>query len=131
MNKPDWKDAPDWAQYLAQDSDGSWFWYERAPRARLASWVDGGRTAPAQVSAWEKTLETRPSGTQPVPEWMTAALRGAERATRPETPQYPFTAAQFAALFDMIRAAAATARPMDPATAKGLVQRALLVLTGE
>ena len=25
---PDWKDAPDWAQWLAQDSGGNWFWFE-------------------------------------------------------------------------------------------------------
>lgn len=25
---PRWKDAPDWANYLAQDGDGSWYWYE-------------------------------------------------------------------------------------------------------
>lgn len=25
---PDWKDAPDWAQWLAQDSDGRWTWFE-------------------------------------------------------------------------------------------------------
>ena len=25
---PAWKDAPDWAQWLAQDSDGQWNWFE-------------------------------------------------------------------------------------------------------
>jgi hypothetical protein len=25
---PRWKDAPDWANYLAQDGDGTWYWYE-------------------------------------------------------------------------------------------------------
>lgn len=29
--KPDWRDAPDWAQWLALDPDGSWFWYEVEP----------------------------------------------------------------------------------------------------
>ena len=28
-NKPDWEDAPDWANWLAQDMDGEWYWYER------------------------------------------------------------------------------------------------------
>lgn len=26
---PRWKDAPDWANWLAQDGDGSWYWYEQ------------------------------------------------------------------------------------------------------
>ena len=30
--KPDWKDAPDWANYLAMDSDGSWHWYASKPK---------------------------------------------------------------------------------------------------
>jgi hypothetical protein len=29
--KPDWKDAPDWANYLAQDFDGEWHWFEERP----------------------------------------------------------------------------------------------------
>lgn len=31
---PRWKDAPDWANYLAQDGDGSWYWYEHPIYAR-------------------------------------------------------------------------------------------------
>lgn len=29
--KPEWKYAPSWAQYLAQDSHGAWGWYEHKP----------------------------------------------------------------------------------------------------
>lgn len=29
--KPDWKDAPEWAQWLAMDGDGRWVWYDRKP----------------------------------------------------------------------------------------------------
>jgi len=29
--KPDWKDAPEWAQWLACDEDGNWYWYEEKP----------------------------------------------------------------------------------------------------
>lgn len=29
--KPDWKDAPDWAEYLAQHPSGLWFWADRKP----------------------------------------------------------------------------------------------------
>ena len=31
--KPDWKDAPEWANYLAMDEDGYWCWYLRKPIA--------------------------------------------------------------------------------------------------
>ena len=31
MVKPDWKDAPQWAQWLAQDWDGTWAWFEKKP----------------------------------------------------------------------------------------------------
>jgi hypothetical protein len=31
MSKPSWRDAPSWAQWLAQDSDGEWFWYSEKP----------------------------------------------------------------------------------------------------
>jgi hypothetical protein len=34
--KPDWKDAPEWANWLAQDKDGHWYWFEKLP------WLDGG-----------------------------------------------------------------------------------------
>jgi hypothetical protein len=29
--KPDWKDAPEWAQWLARSSDGNWTWFEFEP----------------------------------------------------------------------------------------------------
>lgn len=28
MNKPNWKDAPEWAQYLAMDLTKEWRWFE-------------------------------------------------------------------------------------------------------
>jgi len=34
--KPSWENAPDWAQWLAQDEDGSWWWYGAKPE-----WSDG------------------------------------------------------------------------------------------
>ena len=30
--KPDWSDAPEWADYLAQDANGTWYWYEGKPK---------------------------------------------------------------------------------------------------
>jgi hypothetical protein len=29
--KPDWKDAPEWANWLAMDGDGYWYWYQGEP----------------------------------------------------------------------------------------------------
>ena len=29
--KPDWKDAPKWAKWLAQNDDGQWYWFENKP----------------------------------------------------------------------------------------------------
>jgi len=29
--KPSWDDAPSWAQWLALDGDGEWYWYEVEP----------------------------------------------------------------------------------------------------
>lgn len=53
MNKPDWKDAPEWAQYLAMDADGKWYWYEKQPILVRGRWTRAKWTAPA-------TLESRP-----------------------------------------------------------------------
>lgn len=30
-SKPSWRDAPEWAQWLAMDAEGKWFWYESKP----------------------------------------------------------------------------------------------------
>ena len=30
-NKPNWKDAPEWAKFLAMDEDGEWHWYQYKP----------------------------------------------------------------------------------------------------
>ena len=29
--KPSWDDAPEWANWLAMDKDGCWWWYEKEP----------------------------------------------------------------------------------------------------
>lgn len=65
MNKPDWKDAPEWANYFAQDPCGTWFWFEIKPVAK-GDWVEGyinGRIELAQhrEESWNLTLEARPS----------------------------------------------------------------------
>lgn len=60
--KPDWKDAPEWAGYLALDADGLWQWFERIPsqimpgfwRAHIGRTQSAGR----QDHCW--ALEPRP-----------------------------------------------------------------------
>lgn len=65
MSKPDWKDAPEWAQFLAQDKDGDWFWYDQEPYLRSGyswSWPSVGRVERANIIShdWQETLERRP-----------------------------------------------------------------------
>lgn len=36
--KPDWKDAPEWAKWLAMDADGHWYWFEGEPKLREDCW---------------------------------------------------------------------------------------------
>lgn len=64
--KPDWKDAPKWAKYLAQDKCGEWFWYQVKPIAD--SDFDSFRCTKGKVEladnecneTWKETLEPRP-----------------------------------------------------------------------
>lgn len=61
MSKPSWKDSPEWAQYLAMDSSGAWFWYENKPMCGCDSWVSKGRLEYHGYSVdWEDSLEQRP-----------------------------------------------------------------------
>ena len=59
-----WRYAPDWATFIAQDSDGVWNWYERKPHARIDEgvWYAYGRHEPAAFHrpSWAKTLGERP-----------------------------------------------------------------------
>lgn len=63
----DWSDAPDWAEYAAQDEDGEWWWYEEEPRHAGALWdnlpatkIDRVRGVFPPNSNWRDTLQTRP-----------------------------------------------------------------------
>jgi hypothetical protein len=59
--KPDWSTAPSWANYLAQDEDGEWFWFQNKPNAGQAAWwVSKGEGCRAGISSWCDTLEERP-----------------------------------------------------------------------
>ena len=64
MIKPDWNNAPEWAEYLAQDHDGIWYWYETKPYpGSTGRWrVAGGLCSYASHNSdWEGTLEERPN----------------------------------------------------------------------
>ena len=65
-NKPDWKDAPEWAQWLSMDSDGEWYWHDRKPKKIDNIWDSHDvqyKVKRAEVKVivnWEETLEKRP-----------------------------------------------------------------------
>jgi hypothetical protein len=60
--KPDWEDAPGWANYLAMDYDGEWWWFERKPVMGCNLWkVDCGMSKRHGITGdWRTTLESRP-----------------------------------------------------------------------
>lgn len=65
--KPDWKDAPEWADYLAMDGDGEWYWFEVEPRKPVAgtTWGANGGTCVFAGTGnlnFRDSLEFRPEG---------------------------------------------------------------------
>lgn len=64
--KPDWKDAPEWANWLAADRyDGLWYWYEKKPVQKLYYWAaenefDRWLRAGTSSDKWRGSLEQRP-----------------------------------------------------------------------
>lgn len=38
MSKPSWDTAPEWANWLAMDGNGEWYWYESKPEWRFNIW---------------------------------------------------------------------------------------------
>lgn len=61
--KPDWKDAPEWANFLARDEGGTWFWYEKQPHRKAYYWTSvgvGSVEAEENYRPWEESLEYRP-----------------------------------------------------------------------
>lgn len=55
--KPDWKDAPEWAQWLAMDGSGLWCLFECRPTLELGVWTMGGKHSFAN---FEPSVEARP-----------------------------------------------------------------------
>ena len=67
MTKPDWKDAPEDAEYLAQDLSGIWSFHQNEPRPERGIWdsTAGVWTVPIRGERfanpnWRDTLEKRP-----------------------------------------------------------------------
>lgn len=62
MNKPSWNDAPEFAEYLAMDSDGTWYWYEFKPEWDGCRWnYTGGVMLAGELEEdASETLEKRP-----------------------------------------------------------------------
>ena len=48
MIRPDWNDAPEWANFVAQDHDNTWWWYEKEPEY-------DGHGSWNQAEPWDKT----------------------------------------------------------------------------
>jgi len=61
--KPDWKDAPKWAQWLAQDDCGDWWWFANRPRPISTIWYSPQFSEMHREPCdgdWRETLEKRP-----------------------------------------------------------------------
>lgn len=65
QNKPSWKkDAPEWAEWLAQDEDGEWKWLAGLPRKYVDGWTAvkiKGHCKGIALGDWRDTLEKRPA----------------------------------------------------------------------
>lgn len=65
MSKPEWnEDTPKWAEYLAQDRNGDWYWFSKKPYPGDFQWlayegIHERAIRPPEID-WENTLEPRP-----------------------------------------------------------------------
>jgi hypothetical protein len=62
--KPKWKDAPSWAQYLAENKKGNWAWFQNKPRPFVNTWVADGYVYGCKNTDWKQSLEERPKECQ-------------------------------------------------------------------
>ena len=66
QNKPSWEDAPEWAEWLAQDEDGEWKWLAGLPVKYVDGWAAvkiKGHCKGLALDDWRDTLEKRPEQT--------------------------------------------------------------------
>lgn len=62
--KPDWKDAPEWANYRAMDANRAWYWHEYEPFLVGSFWRSlTGRYKHCnnKPEYWWETKEARPT----------------------------------------------------------------------
>ena len=60
--KPDWKDAPEWAEWLCMDDGGEWYWFENKPVKGCGLWrVADDESKWRLAFSWEESLEPRPA----------------------------------------------------------------------
>lgn len=61
--KPSWKDAPEWANWLAMDDDESWWWFENEPIMYPGYWVtnEGKYGNAGRVLPWQHSKTKRPA----------------------------------------------------------------------
>lgn len=64
QNKPSWGAVPSYANWLAQDADGSWLWHSSEPECRNGGWIGsttrGYAAKGCVLGDWRDTLEKRP-----------------------------------------------------------------------
>lgn len=61
---PDWSTAPKWANFVAMDDDGWWFWFEHEPTFKFGTqWQATGRQVLAfqRASGARDSLQSRPN----------------------------------------------------------------------
>lgn len=64
QGKPSWECAPEWAEWLVQDKDGDWLWFEDEPLIGERDFVHGANFTPESrgevLGDWRDTRERRP-----------------------------------------------------------------------
>jgi hypothetical protein len=60
--KPNWENAPEWANYVAMDYDGDWWWFEYKPSMAHNIWKAnlGRYERMTDCDEWKRTLQSRP-----------------------------------------------------------------------
>ncbi len=60
--KPNWRTAPEWANYIAMDPNGQWYWYEREPELKVDIWNNrfGKAELVGEHVYWKDSLQERP-----------------------------------------------------------------------
>jgi hypothetical protein len=64
--RPNWEDAPEWANFCAKNLTGEWAWYEKEPSMQYGDistkWTTDGKTVVViDNTDWKDTLQQRPT----------------------------------------------------------------------